>query len=133
MRNNTLFCSIFSNYKANTCAGCGSTLHMSDFCPSLVMRTNDSVTNQAVATPAVPNVGSLAYRGNTSRDIGGRMRVIHNGNEICNNFNSLRGCRVFHCKFIHLCLICKGKDHAKFNCETSKNWKGQGQRIPTLR
>ncbi len=77
VRNNTLYCSIFSNYKANACAGCESTLYMSDFCPSLLIRTNDYVTNQVVATPTSPNVGSMAYGGNTNRDRFGRMRVIH--------------------------------------------------------
>ncbi|MES9880562.1 MAG: hypothetical protein ABW185_06725, partial [Sedimenticola sp.] len=131
-RNNTLFCSIFTNYRANACTLCGSTLHASQFCPRHVY---DKVVTPPEHNSIVPrstfNAGSSTARPNSNTDIWGRQRLTHNGKEICNNFNSNRGCALQKCRNIHVCSSCKQNDHAAIKCQTSKNW--QGQRIPTLR
>ncbi len=131
-RDNKLFCSIFTNYRANACSACGSTLHLSAYCPTLL---DDS---QPRPFPAGGNVnrynltgGNQLARSNTNNDVLGRSRVVHNGQEICNNFNTARGCPMQRCRNAHICLTCKQMDHAKINCQNSKNL--QGQRIQSLR
>ncbi len=134
VRNNRLFCSIFSNYKANCCSECGSTLHMSQFCPSQTYAVaGNTMEMYNKASRVTTTAGSFANRANSTKDLLGRTRVIHNGNEICNNFNTMRGCHASQCRHLHLCLVCKQTDHSKMNCQISKNWRGQGQKIPSLR
>ncbi len=41
---------------------------------------------------------------------------MYNGKEICNNFNTSRGCNARACRNAHICLTCKQMDHAKMNC-----------------
>lgn len=99
VRNNTLFCNLFANSKAQTCTTCNSTLHLSGFCP-LNGPTGDK------------RYGDM--------DSYGRKRQFHDGREICNNYNGVRGCQLPRCRNAHLCIECKG-EHSKQNCSYSKN------------
>ncbi|MES9903292.1 MAG: hypothetical protein ABW168_11545 [Sedimenticola sp.] len=137
IRNNRLFCSIFTNYRANSCTGCGSTLHMSSFCPTIVSDSASPARSGSHAVGFGPvnrqntNFAQSFGRYNASSDMHGRARTMHNGQEICNNFNTSRGCASRACRNSHICLTCKQTDHARINCSGSKNF--QGQKIPSLR
>ncbi|CAG2191955.1 unnamed protein product [Mytilus edulis] len=100
IRNNTLFCNIFTNIRPNTCNNCGSTFHTSGFCSATQRSSGNKI--------------------NDSQDTYGRERVFHSGREICNNFNGHRGCILPRCRNAHVCLACKG-DHPKINCQQTKN------------
>ena len=98
VRNNTLFCNLFANTRAQTCASCNSTLHLSGFCPLN---------------------GAVGEKRNGDMDSYGRKRQFHEGKEICNNFNGVRGCQLPRCRNAHLCIECKG-DHSKQKCTYAK-------------
>ena len=50
----------------------------------------------------------------------GRKRVIHNGVEICNNFNTRRRCIRMQCLYTHImCTRCKSKDHNATSCQAN--------------
>lgn len=106
VRNNKLFASIFVNQPANICFLCNSSLHMTSFCPNQLNR------GKSHNSPGYFNASSI--------DIRGRARVLFNGQEICNNFNSGRGCNNTRCKNVHVCLSCK-KEHSQQSCPDAKN------------
>ena len=100
VRNNTLFCNLFANAKAQSCSSCGSTLHQTGFC-------------------------HLTGSGSDKRsdtDHYGRRKMYHEGREICNNFNGSKGCFAQKCRHVHVCLECKGA-HPLSMCEQAKNSK----------
>ena len=99
VRNNTLFCNLFASSKAQTCATCNSSLHLTGFCPLN---------------------GSAGDKKQGDIDSYGRKRQFHEGREICNNFNGSRGCQLPRCRNAHLCIECKG-EHSKQNCPYTKN------------
>ena len=43
---------------------------------------------------------------------------MHKGTEICNNFNSFKGCFHVDCMFLHICKKCKKTGHGENSCET---------------
>ncbi|MCG8047761.1 MAG: hypothetical protein N0E48_19395 [Candidatus Thiodiazotropha endolucinida] len=114
VRNNKLFTSIFVNQSANLCYLCHSSLHLTAFCP-----------NQNNRMKSHNSTGRIS---NTSLDIRGRTRVTFNGQEICNNFNSVRGCINPRCNNVHVCLTCK-KEHPQHSCTNSKNSKTASSNI----
>ena len=119
VRDNGLFCSLFVGQKANVCSLCGSGAHLSNFCPLLA---NQKISNQQFPRGNGPDRQS---------DIQGRPRVSIGHQEICNNFNSERGCSRPYCKFLHSCLFCKGS-HARMACPTKPEFRNRsGQRAKT--
>ena len=99
VRNNTLFCNIFADQKANTCHLCHSVTHTAGFCPQLVAPTGEV---------------------RKSNDSLGRQKVFSQFKEICNHFNGDKGCTRQRCSFLHVCLTCK-KNHPRTQCTESKN------------
>ena len=65
VQNNPLFCNLFANTRAQTCASCNSTLHFSGFCP----------LNRSVGEKRNGDIDSY-----------GRRRQFHEGKEICQCF-----------------------------------------------
>lgn len=114
VRNKMLFCNIFTNSKANMCYLCQSSLHIASFCPKLAEK---GFLGRNRST-SVPNVGQSTV------DKWGRIRVVNNGKEVCNNFNAVRGCQRPRCDYLHVCLSCN-KEHPQHECKESKNYKGQ--------
>ncbi len=124
VRNNTLYCSILPMLGANSCANCGSTVftcHRSARLSNPVMATSAG-SGSNVSSPSSWNVVHPANRASVSRDILGRSMCVHNGSEVCNNFNSVRGCQWVKCRNLHICVLYKGFDHSKVNCKASTNW-----------
>ena len=114
IKNNTLFCNIFSNLRPMACSLCSSTFHTANFC-------NRSSGSQ--------KFNAFKFKRNDDVDTYGRERVFHKDREICNNFNGARGCSSFRCRNFHVCVICKG-DHSKMTCpQLSKNEMTGAQKI----
>ena len=110
VRDNTLFCNIFANIKPSACFNCNSISHVAAFCPLASSGRKDTGTNQ---------------RKNT--DIQGRPRIMYNDKEICNNFNSARGCNNSRCGNAHVCLNCRG-EHTSLKCISSESKNDQAPR-----
>ena len=105
MRNNKLFASGFVNQSANSCSLCQSAMHLSPFCPNHLNKET------------IQNAPNRTY--SPSVDVRGRTRVKFNGQEICNNFNSVKGCNRSYCSNAHVCLTCK-KEHSQQSCQNAK-------------
>ena len=93
-----MFCSLFVGQTANVCSLCGSVAHLSNFCPMLASGKPQSVNAYRGPLPGMPNQTP------TSTDIQGRPRVSVGQREVCNNFNSDRGCQRRDCKVLHSCV-----------------------------
>jgi hypothetical protein len=117
VRDNNMYCSIFGGARANACALCSSLSHVTKFC---AMQSRGSYRGQVNNSASVPSQSSN-FRSNPSQlDFRGRNRVLHQGAEICNNYNSTRGCSKMSCKFKHICLDCK-RDHPQSTCQIKSN------------
>ena len=57
----------------------------------------------------------------SSYDPLGRDITFHDGKQICNNFNGVRGCIKPYCKYYHVCKQCKSTSHGRVNCNANKN------------
>ena len=112
VRDNVLFCNIFTNIRPLSCSECDSSIHTTPFCP-LLQQGNHTAARPArsVARP------STNYRRPSPQttDSHGRTRVFLDGQELCNNFNTLTGCRAMSCSYLHACLSCKG-NHSNAAC-----------------
>ena len=118
VRDNGIFCSLFVGQTANVCSLCGSIAHLSSFCPM--------IANTKASPPAVshnfsrgPLPGRLSHA-HTNTDVQGRPRVSVGQREICNNFNSDRGCTRQNCKFLHSCIVCRAP-HPSVVCPTKSH------------
>ena len=109
IRNNTLFCNIFANQRPITCNKCSSITHTTGFCPLFGQ-------NSIQSSQGKPSFESQ----NAKTDSYGRTRIRYGEFEICNNFNTEKGCVRPKCNNLHVCTICK-KDHPKFKCSEAKN------------
>ena len=106
VRNNKLFASVFVNQSANSCSLCQSAMHLAPFCPNHLNKGTIQSAPNRTYSPSV--------------DVRGRTRVKFNGQEICNNFNSVKGCNRSYCRNAHVCLTCK-KEHSQQSCQNAKN------------
>lgn len=97
--------------RSKSCSICSEVSHDSKFCPQL---QTSSVENSFQPT----NI-----------DRHGRKRTIHNGQEICNNFNSSKRCGRNNCPFLHVCSICKNKDHSFLTCNLKTKPKNAASSI----
>lgn len=118
VRDNTLFCNIFANQMPIACGMCGSTLHTTNFCPS------SAQDRKQQSTYGQPSSHQKNTKSSTTTDSKGRPRVLHDGKEICNNFNGNFGCSSNFCQFSHVCLVCK-ENHSKYICPLESR---QGQK-----
>ena len=101
---------VTSGLKAQVCHMCNSVTHTSAFCP----HATQSSKPQATARHDVPSRKSPL-------DTRGRRRIVHEGREVCNNFND-RGCTRPHCQLAHVCLRCQGA-HSQTSCTKSQRTK----------
>ena len=107
VRDRDLLQLISSGAKSKTCNHCGEVSHDTKFCPFPDRQPSTSSTG-------------YMYRGysndNPTTDKHGRRRIVYNGSEVCNNFNTKRGCIRNSCPFTHICSQCKSKSHASVAC-----------------
>ncbi|XP_071145782.1 uncharacterized protein [Mytilus edulis] len=94
----------------------GSTVNMCNFCSSTLHKSSMCGNNR----------GYQNSKTQPTQDKYGRDIVVHDGMQICNNFNQPKGCVKPYCRYAHVCKICK-KTHEKFECSTNKSMPGTQQ------
>jgi len=121
VRDNNIFCSVFAGHKVSSCRLCGSISHRSEFC-SLLANPDKRGPNVFSNFSQFRNPAGSAGRGQSygaggpkSFDVQGRRRIHFEGTEICNYFNSTRGCFRPQCSFVHNCSQCRGQ-HPATDC-----------------
>ena len=92
-----------------TCSFCGSTIHSSHMCPQKSLRK----------TQIKPGNYTRNAQVQEGLDIHGREILYYDGNQVCNNFNTTRGCSKPYCKYLHICKSCKSAEHNRVQCTTS--------------
>ena len=107
-RDKDLFQLLVSGVKTNSCDHCGQADHQNPFCSIQIDQSFPS---------GIENFSDGAKR-EPSHDRRGRPRVMHKGKEICNNFNSVKGCLIAACSFLHIWKKCKKTGHGENSCET---------------
>ena len=113
-RNKDLFQLVVGGVKTRVCDYCNQSDHQSPFCP----------TQYNVQCPIFNQKRQQELRErypDSKFDKRGRIRLDHQGKEICNNFNSSI-CRTPPgiCKFAHVCKKCKSESHGESNCDSQK-------------
>ena len=116
VRNTALFSNTFTNCKVNSCYQCKSSLHMASYCSKLLEKGFNS-TQRNTSVNCNNNYNHIL-------DQLGKKRVVVAGKELCNNYNSLKGCNTPKCRWFHACIICN-KTHSQQGCHESKNSSAQ--------
>ena len=112
-KDNDIYGTVTAGLRLNCCSLCSDTSHVyAEFCPLVVSQSLPSARNYPKSSY---NNNSIQQQHNNSLDIKGRNRVPHQGSDICNNFNSRKGCQNHNCRFWHVCLSCR-KPHPKHQC-----------------
>ncbi|CAG2236160.1 unnamed protein product [Mytilus edulis] len=94
----------------------GSTVNMCNFCSSTLHKSSMCGNSRGYQNSKIQ----------PTQDKYGRDIVVHDGIQICNNFNQPKGCVKPYCRYAHVCKICK-KTHGKFECSTNKSMPGTQQ------
>ena len=96
IRDNKLYNTLFSGMKAQSCHLCSSQIHVTTQCPLAANMTPANLRNSSR-----PQYGAS----NSGFDIHGRKRVVHQGKEVCNNYNKNQ-CFRPQCNRSHVCSLC---------------------------
>lgn len=105
IKDNSLLTMVAGNANVVSCQLCSATSHSTSFCPLVASKAHPHLKGP-ISSSTLPK----------DTDKYGRPRKSHNGNEICNNFNSGK-CTRKNCSFSHLCHKCKATDHGAASCE----------------
>ena len=120
-RDNDMYCKLFAGRRANSCDLCGSMGHPTGFCPHAATENQRNFRKQEKKSPQGNQNHVTMSKSAGKGDTYGRPRVMYGNVEICNNFNSARGCqRGRECRLAHLCLTCKGAEHSMSECAKGK-------------
>ena len=111
-RHKDLFQLLVGGVKTKSCDHCGQADHQSPFCPTQIDQSFPSGFKN------LSDSAKVDYKRDQNHDKRGRLRVMHKGKEICNNFNSVKGCTSAACSFLHICNKCKKTGHGENSCET---------------
>lgn len=107
IKDNALLSMVMGNARVSACNLCNSTSHSGSFCP--LLRIKPTQYQMLKNTQSINSAKEDKY---------GRPRKMHNGTEICNNFNAGK-CGRKNCIFSHVCYVCKASDHGGHSCEES--------------
>ncbi|CAC5387889.1 unnamed protein product [Mytilus coruscus] len=102
-RDRDLFTLVPAGIQITVCKLCHMCDHTTEFCP---LQLRNKVNHQ--------EVNSL--RNDDRGDKYGRPKYFQDGKEICNNFNSIRGCTKRTCTFSHVCTKCRSPGHSQALC-----------------
>ena len=97
-RDTKLFTAMFARHKANACSVCNSLSHHTSFCPLM---------------PGDKSADSRSNRSSEAKNKSLWPRTFVLGKEVCNNYNSSKGCTFPNCHCSHICLDCH-ESHPKF-------------------
>ena len=95
----------------NICKICNMADHSTAFCPMQPSMINKSHFDQNIRQFET-SINSAPLK----TDKLGRLRVYSNGEEICNHYNSEKGCSRIRCPFKHVCSQCKSTRHSLTSC-----------------
>ena len=112
----TLIC---AGSSVKSCDACGSNIHSAGMCPHRNSKQHSGRLSS----------GYKVYR--QHKDIHGREILFHEGEQICNNYNSTKGCKKPYCKYAHNCTSCKSNGHAKFQCPQNLKMMTEQKQKPT--
>ena len=118
-RHKDLFQLIVGGVRTKSCDHCGQADHQSPFCPTQI----DQPIPSSVKRPF--DSAKVNSKKDQTHDIHGRLKVMHKGKEICNNFNGFKGCINASCSFLHICKKCKQSGHGENSCAT------QSKQVPS--
>ncbi|VDI16884.1 Hypothetical predicted protein [Mytilus galloprovincialis] len=62
----------------------------------------------------------------------GRPKYFQDGKEICNNFNSIRGCTKRTCSFSHVCTKCRSPGHSQALCGKRPSATSSSNQTPPI-
>ena len=111
-RDTNLFQLIVGGAKSKLCDHCSQADHQSAFRPSQI--NVQGLSNRC----SEQHEGS--GRADSSVDRYGRTKMMYQGREICNNFNT----RTFTnkaCTYLHVCKKCKSFTHRETNCDSQRS------------
>ena len=107
-----MFQLIVGGAKSKLCDHCSQTDHQSAFCQS------------QINVPGLSNKHSEQHKGSskidTSVDKHGRPKVLFQGKEICNNYDT-KTCLNRACSYLHVCKKCKSFSHGESRCDSQKS------------
>ncbi|CAC5382742.1 unnamed protein product [Mytilus coruscus] len=103
-RDRDLFTLVAAGIRINVCKLCHMCDHTTEFC---LLQLRNKINHQ--------EVNSL--KNDDRSDNYGRPKYFQDGKEICNNFNSSRGCTKRTCSFSHVCTKCRSPGHSQALCE----------------
>jgi len=120
---NDLLTLLAPHARPDVCKICHAIDHATNFCPLFSMNQDCLDLSRR----------KVQYSDRTDRR--GRTRIAHDGKEVCNNYNSLRGCVRSACSFAHTCNSCF-LNHTVFNCNKTSSSAHQknnsGKRMSTV-
>lgn len=102
-RDRDLFTLVSAGVQINVCKLCHMCDHSTEFCSLQLKYKINSQENNSL-------------RSEDRSDKYGRQRFYQQGREICNNFNSNRGCTKRSCSFLHICTKCRSSGHSQLLC-----------------
>lgn len=105
-RDRDLLAIVAAGVQVNVCKLCHMCDHTTEFCP-LQLRNQSNFPSDNRARNNVNDRGQ--------GDKYGRIRIFHDGKEICNNFNN-KGCTRNFCSYSHICSKCKSTGHSQLQC-----------------
>lgn len=114
VKDNDILTLLAPHARPEVCRLCYAIDHGTNFCP---------LSSQSVERSTYPR-----NRPSSDRvDRRGRTRVLHDGKEVCNNYNTARGCARPGCSLTHICSSCFAF-HSAFNCnkDTQRNKSSRG-------
>ena len=114
LKDNGLFSYIFAGQRVTTCSSCSSLDHSTESCS----QTQNQIKPRNSYKGQSNNYHSSSSKNSTSTNLDrrGRRRIMHGGQEICNNFNSPNSCTRDNCQFLHICQKCKDSHPYGKNC-----------------
>lgn len=116
VRDEKLYNTICLGKPIHTCSHCGSSLHISEMCPS--------GSYSPVANSAVSSQFKRSSNSKSDTDIYGRPKLFYAGKEVCNHFLAGSCARSNWCRFAHVQV---GQSSNK----TQNQFQGQVSNIPT--
>ena len=120
---NDLLTLLAPHARPDVCKICHAIDHATNFCPLF------SMNQDCLDLPR----RKVQYSDRTDRR--GRTRIVHDGKEVYNNYNSLRCCVRSARSFAHICNSCF-LNHTVFNCNTTSSSAHQknnsGKRMSTV-
>ena len=123
VKDNDLLSLLAPHARPDVCKICHAIDHATKFCPLFSMNQDRLDLSRR----------KVQYSDRTDRR--GRTRIVHDGKEVCNNYNSLKSCVRSACSFPHICNSCF-LNYTVFNCNKTSSSAHQknnsGKRMSTV-